>query len=89
MYVISVKRIRDWKGNLYKPAEQEWEYGGYNGSPQSGYPAFGPLSAAKIFPSKEAAVRWWRSVRKEMNLQCFDHHSLAVRKITFEIEERL
>lgn len=94
-YVISIKRIRDYSGNL---AEPYWEYASYDryaGAMSSGYPVFDHLAHAVSFDSieeaEEAFPNWWKNfVYGNSNYeQEYDISTLAIRKINFSTKKKL
>lgn len=90
MYVISIKRLKDYCGNtLNKP---EWEYAtfdNFSGCISSGYPIFGSLNRAVIFSTMESAKEWANDNLKYINVSNYDLSSLAIRKIYFKTVDQL
>jgi hypothetical protein len=92
-YVISIKRIKNYKG---EPIEGEFNYAGLDthaGSLSTGYPIFCSWVAnAERFSSVEEAKKWWETNSKHMlglNVSHYDMSTLAIRKIIYKTFEKL
>ena len=96
MYVISVKRIVDYGGNILDSHEQYFEYfmyDRYSGSMSTGYPCFGRLHNAERFESVEKAIETFNKQLHGLKLTVrahqYDMSTLAVRKISFSTKAKL
>lgn len=92
-YVISVKRIKDYKG---EPIEGEFNYAGHDthaGTMSTGYPIFCSwIGNADRFSSVEEAKKWWEENSKHLvglNVSHYDMSTLAIRKIVYKTVEKL
>lgn len=88
IFVISVKRIRDYHGNLLSEEKQKYEYAmiDCHGPMASGYPCFAyDEYHAEKFTSIEDAKKWWNSNKRYLthpylDENKFDMTTLAIRK---------
>lgn len=95
-YVISVKRVKTYSGDVLKPEEQYFEYAGldnYAGSFSSGYPVFLYETHAERFKTVEDAEKWWNSNKKyllsRLREDNYDINTLAIRKCVYSTKKKL
>ena len=96
-YVISIKRIKDYSGNVLPDNEHFWEYAQYDdhaGSFSTGYPCFSDEYHAKTFVSVEEAEKWWNDNKKYMFYGCresskYDITTLAIRERIYKPSKKL
>ena len=64
IFVISIKRVRDYLGNKCEPYSEYASYDRYAGSFSTGYPCFDRIEHAITFDSIEDAEqkfeKWWK-----------------------------
>lgn len=96
VYVISIKRVKDYKSNILSKKDQYYEYLGFD--PLSGYPAFVETSISpccKTFTSIENAIKYFdelkKCLREVINFDYYDLSTLGIREriITYKAERKL
>lgn len=91
MYVVSIKRIKDKKGNELPEEKQEFEYlmlfkneiKDGNKTTKTQIPCFGAEKHAILFPTVGAARDWFKNNKKlilNIGLSEYDTKTLAIRK---------
>lgn len=95
-YVISIKRVKDYKSNILSEKDQYYEYLGFD--PLSGYPDFVKTSISpccKTFTSIENAIKYFddlkKCLREVINFDCYDLSTLGIREriIIYKAERKL
>lgn len=81
VYVISVKRVKDYNCNDLKKEDQYYEYLGID--KYTGYPCFFSDSWCKTFSTVEKAKEYFYEIKKYLyieNNNCYDLSTLGVRQ---------
>ena len=91
MYVISVKRVRDSRGNILDNNTDNWEFVCINSL--QNFPYWGTRYSAMKFTTKESAENYFYSNRgkllnRSIMAEC-DMSTLAVRRVTYMIASKL
>jgi hypothetical protein len=95
-YVISIKKVKDYKSNILSEKDQYYEYLGFD--PLSGFPDFAGFNinpCCKTFTSIENAIKYFDEVKKclreVINFDWYDLSTLGIRKriITYKTERKL
>lgn len=94
VYVISIKRIKDYSNNILSKKDQYYEYLGVDY--RSGYDCFMRSDIhCKTFLCTEDANNYFdevkKNLRKIINFDCYDFSTLGIRKriTTYKTECRL
>ena len=95
-YVISILRVKDYKGDNCEPYWEYASYDNYAGSMSSGYACFSSvLGQAEKYSSVEEAEekfsKWWdelTSVFRNYRSK-YDIESLGIRKMIFSTKKKL
>lgn len=96
VYVISIKKVKDYDGKDLPVEKQEFkyfQYDRYSGSMSTGYPCFGYNCHAEHFASVEDAINCFNqnfdALQSMVNLERYDLSTLAVRKVVFKKKHNL
>lgn len=95
-YLLSMKRIKDYGGNLFDTEKQHYEYASYDiyaSSRSTGYPVFDDYRPHAIeFKSVWEAIEWRNVNKRYISSLCrYDLSTLAVRKeiVHYSVERRI
>lgn len=81
VYVISVKRVKDYNCNDLKKEDQYYEYLGIDR--YTGYPCFFDVNCCKTFSTVEKAKEYFCEIKKYLDIEnynCYDLSTLGVRR---------
>ena len=74
-YVVSIKRIKDYKGNILEKQNQYYEYLGIE--QYTGIPFFCGLGACKTFRTIDDAKKYYEEISKYLDIEKNNRYDLS------------